>query len=54
MAAQGDDNEVLDDETWARGERYWRELVDEILDALAWIPHERVCWRERKRPPVQG
>jgi hypothetical protein len=29
MAA--DDDPVLDDEEWLRGQRYWRELVEEIL-----------------------
>lgn len=29
MAA--DDDPVLDDEEWLHGQRYWRELVDEIL-----------------------
>jgi hypothetical protein len=31
--AEPDDIPVLDDEAWLRGERYWREMVEEILSA---------------------
>ena len=30
-----DDSHLLDDEAWAQGERFWRELVDEILASIA-------------------
>ena len=57
--ADSDEQPVLDDEAWARGERYWRALVDDLLVSLGqtdeWPSAERAALRGRGYPnPARG